>query len=118
METGDVTSWFWYVFDAVVVTVPEVGADWMILTGVTVRVKVHVPAPPETASVPLTVYEPAGRGPLVLTAPVELTNTWVEQICCIEVSGVSNHGGNAKVPIDNPPAVCNRSATARQRVST
>ncbi len=41
-----------------------VGADWVIVTAVTVSEKVQVPcvSPLESASVPLTVYGPTGRG--------------------------------------------------------
>jgi hypothetical protein len=74
-----VTSWFVYVLVAVVVAVPAVGEDWVMVTGLTVRAKVHVPVFDKVSkSVPVTLYEPATRGPFVVTAPVVDTKTCVE----------------------------------------
>ena len=58
---------------------PVVGADWVIVTGFTVSAKVHEPVSPSASEVaPVTVWVPAVRVPLVWTAPVEETMTWVE----------------------------------------
>ena len=50
-----VTSWLVKATDADVVAVPVVGADCVIVTAVTVSVKLHVPVSEEVStSVPLT----------------------------------------------------------------
>ena len=78
-----VTSWLVNALEAVVDTVPVVGEDWVIVTGFTVSAKLHAPASTSgSASVPVTLYVAAGRVPLVVTAPLEDTITWVE---CAEV---------------------------------
>jgi hypothetical protein len=72
--------------DAVVVAVPVVGADWLIVTAVTVSVKVHVPVfDAVSVSVPVTLYTPTGRVLPVVTAPLGDTKTWVE---CVDVVSV------------------------------
>jgi hypothetical protein len=84
--TPAVTSWLAKAADAVVVVVPVVGGDWVIVTAVTVSVKIHVPESAEvSASPPLTAYVPAGRVPLVVIAPLGDTRTWPE---CEDVDSV------------------------------
>jgi hypothetical protein len=62
--------------EAVVVVVPLAGAAWVMVTGVTVRVKVQLPVSWEASeSVPETVQLPAGRVPEVVMTPEEETRT-------------------------------------------
>ena len=57
-----------------VVTVPEVGDDWVIVTAVTDKENVQAPVSLlESVSVPATWYVPTGRVLCVVIAPLGLT---------------------------------------------
>jgi hypothetical protein len=72
-----VTSWSVNAHEPVVVVVPTVGALWVIVTAVTVRVKVQFPVstPEVSESVPDTVQLPTCGLPVVLIAPEDVTAT-------------------------------------------
>ena len=64
--------------DVAAVAAPVVGEDWVIVVAVTMSAKVHVPLfDAVSESVPVTVYVPTAKGPLVVTAPPEDTMSWV-----------------------------------------